>query len=649
MVAKDNKKFTGSPKVEVGEIDTSAPFQSVKDAVTLFGEGAFYGEKPAIKKPKAHFTERVLARESQLHLAQKELNKLKEQVKTAETTKAQVLEELENAKKAVEDLTQQLSSVKLSRELADKQMESAKHKAKHLEETNFAGYSMTNGTWKQDVESVREQYSSLSIELASSKQELSGIRQECSAAGESKVTALKAVEEANEALKANLERASEFSKEISATQDSIEQVKVPTLHTLQEQARIFTEKDIQRQSCKAALDEYAKKFLVLKNEFDPELAEKLESELAEATNQIGLLNERMESERASDIEVVKFVTLELDEAKGSLMKFAAEEGSLQNLVESLKEELEKVKKENAELKEKEAETESIVGNLHIQLSKSKSELEGCLTEESKARGTCGEMVATLQQLSFESDTARREAEDMRTKVEELMKEVEDTRSVLKEAESNLRMALEEAEAAKAGEASALDQVKSLSVRTSAARASTSESDKITISKEELESLSRKVKVSDTLAEMKVAAVLAQVEAIKASEYEALKRLEATQKEIEDMKAETAAALKRAEMAEAAKQAVEGELRRWREREQKKAAEAASRILADVGKSYDSSSPQNHGIQKPNPTPEKKIEVKKLEKEKTISNKSLVPMVSGIFNRKKNQVEGGSLLPGVKPV
>jgi len=62
MVAKIRQSATESPnpKPEVGEIDTSPPFQSVKDAVSLFGEGAFSGEKPIIKKAKPYSAEVIV-------------------------------------------------------------------------------------------------------------------------------------------------------------------------------------------------------------------------------------------------------------------------------------------------------------------------------------------------------------------------------------------------------------------------------------------------------------------------------------------------------------------------------------------------------------------------------------------------------------
>ncbi|XP_052178013.1 WEB family protein At5g55860-like [Diospyros lotus] len=653
MVAKDRQKTTGSPKVEVGEIDTRAPFQSVKDAVSLFGEGAFSGsgEKPAIKKPREHSAERVLVKESQLHLAQKELNKLKEQLKNAETTKAQALVELEKAKRTVEDLAQKLNTVTESKESATKASEAAKSRVLQLEEANGGSPAVTNGAQKEDLETGRAQYVTVITELDAAKQLLRQIRQDRDATLEAKVAASKQAEEAEHAAKANLQKAGELSKEITDVQESIGLVKLAMMQAQQEQAKIFAEKDVQKQSYKATLEESAKKLLALKKEFDPELTKNLEAQLAETVTEIEALQKQMENAKASDLDCVRTVTSELDDAKGSLHKAAEEEVSLRSMVESLKQELEKVKKEHSELKEKEAGTESIAGNLHVKLRKSKSELEAALAEEAKVSGASEEMISTLHQLSSETENARREAEEMMKKAEELKKEAEATRVALEEAEQQLKVALEEAEEAKAAEARALNEIKMLSEETNAARASTSESGaQITISREEFEALSRKVEESDKLAEMKVAAAVAQVEAVKASENEALKRLEVTQKEIDDIKTATQAALKKAEMAEAAKKAVEGELRRWREREQKKAAETASRILAEAQMSSESptrhyipekvvpqkkgteSSPRHHTI-----IPE---EVKKqTAKTSSLSKKVLLPTISGIF-RKKNQIEGG---------
>ncbi|KAJ9182508.1 hypothetical protein P3X46_006495 [Hevea brasiliensis] len=652
MGAKEHQSATDSPKVEVGEIDTSAPFQSVKDAVTLFDEGTFSGEKPAIRKAKPHSAERVLAKETELHLAQKELNKLKDQLKNAETTKAQALIELEKAKRTVEDLTRKLGNVTESKDSAIKETETAKSQAKEIEAAKSGDTSASDGARKQDLESAREQYMTVFTELDAAKQELRKIRQGCDASLEAKLAALNQAAEAEHAVKANVEKVSELSREISSLQESIGQVKLASLQAQQEQAKTFAEKDVLRQSYKATLETSANKLLALKNEFDPELARNLEKQLAETMNEIDALQKQMENAKASDLDSVRTVTSELDGAKESLQKVAEEESSLRSLLDSLKLELENVKKQHSELKEKEAETESIAGNLHVKLRKSKAELEAALAEESKARGTSEEMISTLHQLSSEAENAQQEAVEMKHRAEELKKEAEAARIELEEAEKKLRVALEEAEEAKTAETRALNQIKMLSEKTNAARASTSESGaNITISREEYEALSRKVEESDTLAEMKVAAAMAQVEAVKASENEALKKFEAMQKEIENMKVATQEALKRAEMAEAAKRAVEGELRRWREREQKKVAETASRILAETQMSLESS-PHHYRIQKQNPAPQKVIEVRKLEKEKTsVSKKVLLPNLSGIFQRKKNQIEGGSpsYLPGEKPV
>ncbi|KAK7320296.1 hypothetical protein VNO77_29639 [Canavalia gladiata] len=654
MVAKIRQSVPNSPnptKPEVGEIDTSPPFQSVKDAVSLFGESAFSGEKPAIvKKAKPYSAESVWAKETQLHSAQKELKKLKEQLKNAETTKAQVLVELEKSKKVAEDLTLKLKVLTESRESAIHATEASKTLTRQLKEENCGNLDGTNGAWKEELETAVKRYTSVIIELDVAKQEQWKIRQGYDLSLEARVSALKQAAEAEDAMKTSTERTSELSKEILAVQKSFEEMKVASIQAHQRQEEMLVQQNVKRQSYKAALEESKMKLLGLKREFNPELNQSLELQLTETMNEIGALQKQIENRKTSDLDSLRNVTLELDDAKESLQKVAELENSLRSLVEALRVEQENVKREHSELKEKESKTESIVESLQAELQKSESELKVYLAEESKARGASEEMILTLNRLVSETKNARWEAENMNNKAEELKIEAAVTKHVLEDAEIKHKVALEEAEAAKAAETSALEQIKALSESTSASCTVTSESNaKITISREEFESLSSKMEEFDKLAEIKMAAATAQVQAMKASEYEVLIRLKASQKEIEDIKTETQEALRRAEMAEAAKRAVENELRKWREREQRKATETASRILAETQMSP-KLSPQNYRIQKQNSTP-KKVEMKKLEKGKmSVSKKVLLPSISGIFRRKKNQIEGGSpsYLPGDNP-
>ncbi|PPD88951.1 hypothetical protein GOBAR_DD14110 [Gossypium barbadense] len=629
MVAMGRSSATVSPKVEVGEVDTSAPFTTVKDAVTRFSEATFSGENPTVKAAKARPAERVLAKETQLRLAQNVLNKFKGRLENAETTKSQALEDLERAQTTVEELTHKLKTANESKNSVIKATEAAKDQAKQFEETNSGDLPGTNGARSQDLETANEQYTTVITELYAAKQELSKARKERDASLEAKIAAFNRAGEAEHAVNVNIEKVGALSREISAVQESIGNVKLASLEIQKEQAKTYAEKDTQRQLYKAKLEESTKRLLALKNESDIELARNLEAKLCETVYQIADLQKQIKNAKASDLESVQAVTSELDGAKGSQKKVINKENLLRNLVESLKVELENVKKEHSELKEKEA------GNrVHCR------ESAFFLAEESKTRGAYEEMISTLQQLSVETEGTQREAEEMKKETEKLKLEAEASRVRLKEADKKLRNVSEENEAAKEAETRALDQIKMLSERINAARASTPECGAdITISREEFESLSHKAEESNNIAEMKVKAAMARVEAVKASENEALERIEAIQKEIEDVKAATMDALKRAEVAEAAKMAVEGELQRWREREQKKAAKVTAQILPE-------SSPQHGRKQKQNP-PDKIVQVQKLEKSKS----SIFEKPVSILNQRNNQIDSGSpsYWPGEKSV
>ncbi|KAG0520694.1 hypothetical protein BDA96_08G096100 [Sorghum bicolor] len=634
-------------KGEIGEIDTRAPFESVKAAVSLFGEVRFSSDKSAARKPKAPQAERVLAKETELHLAQKELNKYKEQLSNAETTRVQALSELEKAKKTVEELTTKLDVINKSKQLAIQATEDAKTRTKQLEGGSTNEGLGTDGPLKQELESAREQYAVALADLDAAKQELRKLKKDFETSLDMRLSAAQQEEESLHTTEANKEKANQLRSEIAEIQESLMHVKAATVQAHEEEAQILAEKDVARTTYKQALEETQKKLSSLRSDFDPAAYDSLKEKLEQTNSEIASMQKKIEDARARDLESVAVVSTELDDAKEMLQKVAEEESSLRSLVESLKVELEAVKQEHNQLKEKDTETESIVGDLHVKLQKCKSELEAAVAAESKATSASDDLMLALQQLSSESKNALQEAEMMQKSAAELREEAEKARVELAEAEQKLQLALKEAEEAKAAEARALDEIKQLSDRASAARASTSESGaNITISKEEFESLSRKVEESEKLSEMKVAAAMAQVEAIRASENEAIKKLEAARKEMEEMELATEEALKRAEMAEAAKKAVEGELKRWREKEQKKTAEAHPLAGAEELGSASPSVPQTSAGKA-----SEKNDGHQRNSRTLLRRSFMLPNITSMFHKKKSHPGSSSpsYLPGEKSV
>ncbi|KAL3643283.1 hypothetical protein CASFOL_014098 [Castilleja foliolosa] len=633
MVAKHFQKTKGTSKAEVGEIDTSAPFQSIKDAVSLFGEGAFSRESYAIKRPKPQSAKQVLFKETQLRLAEKQLTKLNEQLQNAETTKAQALLGLEKAKCMVYNLTQKLKVTNESKNSAVSATEAFQHQTKQFSVANNHNNS-------------RSHYIALVTELDASKQELRKIRQEQTTSVEAKTKAKMLEDEAEKAAKINVARTGELCQEISSVR-LIQQAKLASLQAKGYETEILADKDEQIQLYKSRLKE-SLGLHALKKDIDTELVKNLETRLDKTFSDIEGVRDEMESTRADDLDTVKTVTIDLNCAKESINRVAEEESLLRNLVESLKLELDKIKNEHSELKGNEAETESIVDNLHAKLVKAKSELEEALAKEAQARSASDEVTVSVVKLALEAENVKDVAQEMKQKAEVLKREAEATRIELEEAENKLKALSSEAEEAKADEAKALDHIKIVSEKTNAIRTSTSEPGaQITISRDEFESLSQKVMESKKLADLKVIAAMAQVEAVKAGENEAMKRFEAIEKEIEDMKGATREALKKTEAVE---KAVEGELGRWRKREHKKAEETASWILAESERLFEVPITWSYEVEQ---RKGQIMEARKLTKKKTLFSKKelLMTSLSNVFRKKKYRVEGGSpsYLPGEKPV
>lgn len=186
-----------------------------------------------------------MAKETQLHLAQESLNKLEEQLKKAETTKADALVELEKAKTTVNDLTKKLKALSESREQAIEAMEAAKSQAKQLSKTK-SGRKLDgiDGVLKEELETTVKEYASVISELDDAKKELGKIRQDYNSSLEERVSAFKQAKEAEDEMKANTDRASDLSREIAAVSESIEQLKLASMQEHQQEAKVLLERGL---------------------------------------------------------------------------------------------------------------------------------------------------------------------------------------------------------------------------------------------------------------------------------------------------------------------------------------------------------------------------------------------------------------------
>ncbi|CAI9115060.1 OLC1v1015894C1 [Oldenlandia corymbosa var. corymbosa] len=118
--------------------------------------------------------------------------------------------------------------------------------------------------------SDREQYTAVHWELSPAKQELRKLREEYDFSKQEKAAAIHQAVEAEITVEANKKRANELVKEIAGVHESIEEVKLEIVHAREEETKLYADKDAEKQTFRAKLEESTNKLRTLKKDIDPQ-------------------------------------------------------------------------------------------------------------------------------------------------------------------------------------------------------------------------------------------------------------------------------------------------------------------------------------------------------------------------------------------
>ncbi|XP_073277582.1 protein PLASTID MOVEMENT IMPAIRED 2-like [Primulina huaijiensis] len=280
-----------------------------------------------------------------------------------------------------------------------------------------------------------------------------------------------------------------------------------------------------------------------------ENARKLENKLAVTLSDINLLEnglkkikemvkrtERNESSKFSCL--LDSVTKELEAAKKELDAIREGGFQLKASMDVVRNELKQAMEETLQQKKKDRITEMLMQKIYLKLLRAKAKLEAKSTAENKAKTKVSNLSLTLERLKSESEASKNDLSYVSEETAIIRQEVLITDTEIDLAEGKLEEASQELEAVKSSELIALENLRAQIEITMGNRASTTQhSSKITISKFEYEYLIRHADTAKEIADKKVAAAHAWIEALKASEKENIITAELSRRETRELKVE----------------------------------------------------------------------------------------------------------------
>ncbi|OIV96386.1 hypothetical protein TanjilG_09813 [Lupinus angustifolius] len=582
-------------------IDTAAPFESVKAAVSKFG---------GIVDWKAHKMQTVERRnlvEQELEKAQEEIPEYRKQAEAAEKAKVQVLKELDSTKRLIEELKVNLERAQTEEHQARQDSELAKLRVEEMEQGIADDSSVAA---KAQLEVAKARYSAAISDLTSVKEELEALRKEYASLVTDKDEAIRKAEEAVAASKEVEKSVENTTIELIATKELLESAHAA--HMEAEEQRIGSvmardqdslnwetelkqaEEELQRLSqqilsakdLKSKLETASALLLGLK----AELYAYMESKLKQEGDEEGISNgdlEVPEKKTHTDIQAaVASAKKELEEVKLNIEKATAEVSFLKVAATSLKSELEQEKSTLASTRQREGLASIAVASLKAELDRTRSEIALVQMKEKETKERMTELPKKLQQTAEEANQANLLAQAAREELQKVKTEAEHAKAGVSTMESRLLAAQKDIEAAKASEKLAIAAIKAL--QESESSRSNKEMNPITgvtLSLEEYYELSKRAHEAEERANSRVAAANAEIDIAKKSELKSFEKLDEVNREIASKRESLKIAMDKAEKAKEGKLGVEQELRKWRaESEQRRKAGESDKGVVNQSKS-----------------------------------------------------------------